>query len=239
MKKGIKVLIILLIFIGIVGMWLLKNYDSLFKTDILEVNEVLLENEKETLQNNIEINEEVKIEEVEIKEESTEEVIEGEDKKDIKQDTEEVVDEEKVQDIDAYPNQNAEEVEVEQPIVEIERKPEINLDDPNFELVANLLDLEALKQYNLPILIDFGAEGCIPCQMMYPTLEELNEELRGKAIVKFIDVWEYPEAANGFEFSLIPTQYFFDKEGNQYMEHTGILNKDNILTILKEMGMEE
>ena len=45
--------------------------------------------------------------------------------------------------------------------------------------------------------MDFGADGCMPCKMMEPTLHELNSELRGNAIIKFIDVWQYPEAAEG------------------------------------------
>ena len=103
----------------------------------------------------------------------------------------------------------------------------------------NSLDLETLKAYKLPILIDFGSEGCMPCKMMEPDLKAANSELRGKAIIKFIDVWEYPEAAAGFNFSLIPTQFYFDKEGNLQGSHTGALTKDEIVSIMKEMGMEE
>jgi len=96
-----------------------------------------------------------------------------------------------------------------------------------------------LKSYGLPILLDFGAKWCGPCQKMHPILEELNNELRGKAIIKYIDIDEYPEATKGFKFNLIPTQYFITKEGEVYKTHTGILTKNGVLEILKEMGMEE
>ena len=48
---------------------------------------------------------------------------------------------------------------------------------------------------------------------------------------------EYPEIADGFNFALIPTQYFITKDGEIYKTHTGILSKEDAINILKEMGM--
>jgi len=135
-------------------------------------------------------------------------------------------------------------------------------DNPDFELDTTELDLEQLKSYGLPIIIDFGSDSCIPCQEMAPVLKELNAELRGKAIVKFVDVWKYPELAEGYPISVIPTQLFFDKDGKPYtpsdpegmgmtlyqtkdtMEHVftaheGGVTKKQLLDALSEMGMEE
>ena len=53
--------------------------------------------------------------------------------------------------------------------------------------VIEALDLEKLKSYGLPIVIDFGADSCIPCKEMAPVLKELNEDFQGKAIIKFVD----------------------------------------------------
>ena len=79
------------------------------------------------------------------------------------------------------------------------------LADPNqlladFSLHASSIDLEKLKSFGLPILIDFGADSCIPCKKMAPVLAELNRKYQGKVIIKFVDVWKYPEAAKGFPF---------------------------------------
>lgn len=115
----------------------------------------------------------------------------------------------------------------------------IDKNDPNFELSTPSFDIETLKTYELPILLDFGAKWCGPCQRMHPVLEELNSEFRGKAIVKYIDIDKYPEATKGFNFTLIPTQYFITKEGEVYKTHTGIISKEDVIDILKEMGMEE
>ncbi|MDD4047477.1 MAG: thioredoxin family protein [Clostridia bacterium] len=127
--------------------------------------------------------------------------------------------------------------------------------------VTEEIDLDNLKSYGLPIILDFGADSCIPCKKMAPVLKELNEELRGKVIVKFVDVWKYQSLAADYPLSLIPTQVFFDSSGNPYnpkdaetmqmkfhytednsehifTTHEGGMTKDQLLTVLKEMGME-
>lgn len=125
--------------------------------------------------------------------------------------------------------------------------------------VTNNLDMEQLKSCGLPIIIDFGADSCDACKEMAPVLEELNESLRGKAIIKFVDVWKYQEVGKDFPIQVIPTQFFFDKDGNPYSPsddvginftkysrndnnehvytvHEGGLTKDQFLAILEELG---
>jgi thioredoxin 1 len=143
-----------------------------------------------------------------------------------------------------------------------DKAPIIPDDNPSFVLhVTDSLDLDKLKSYGLPIIIDFGADSCIPCKEMAPVLKELNEELRGKVIIKFVDVWKYKSLAKDYPISLIPTQVFFDKDGKPYAPpnpetsqmqiynskdtnkhilttHEGGMTKKEILAVLKEMGVE-
>ena len=142
------------------------------------------------------------------------------------------------------------------------KTPIVKEDNPSFALhVTDSLDLEELKSYGLPIMIDFGADSCIPCKEMAPVLVELNKELRGKAIIKFVDVWKYQSVGEGYPISVIPTQVFFDKEGKPYTpkdleasqmqiyslketkehvftSHEGGMTKEQILAVFKEMGVE-
>ena len=115
---------------------------------------------------------------------------------------------------------------------------EIDKNDPNFELSTPSFDIETLKTYELPIILDFGAEWCNPCKRMHPVLEELNSELRGRAIIKYIDIDKYPEATKGFNFTLIPTQYFITKDGEIYKSHTGFILKEDVIKILNDMEMK-
>jgi len=134
--------------------------------------------------------------------------------------------------------------------------------NPDFSLhVVEEINLERLKSYGLPIIIDFGADSCIPCKEMAPVLKELNEELQGKAIVRFVDVWKNPNLAQGYPLSVIPTQILIDAGGKPYTPkspealplrmyslqstnehvfttHEGGITKDQLLAVLKEMGMK-
>ena len=86
----------------------------------------------------------------------------------------------------------------------------------DFVLEATSIDLETLQSYGLPIIIDFGADSCIPCKEMAPVLKKLNEEMQDKAIIKFVDVWKYADAAADFPVQVIPTQVIYTAEGKPY-----------------------
>jgi len=130
-----------------------------------------------------------------------------------------------------------------------------------FALEATAIDLEQLKSYGLPIVIDFGADSCVPCKEMAPVLKKLNKEMQGKAIIKFVDVWKNKNAATNFPVDLIPTQLYFDKNGNPfvprdpeamqmmlystkdtnkhvYTAHQGGMTEAQLRAVLKEMGVE-
>jgi len=87
----------------------------------------------------------------------------------------------------------------------------------DFVLEATLIDLDALKEYNLPIIIDFGADSCIPCKEMAPVLKTLNAEMQGKAIIKFVDVWKNGDTAKDFPIQVIPTQVLINADGTPYV----------------------
>jgi len=88
-------------------------------------------------------------------------------------------------------------------------------------------------------MVDLGATACIPCKMMAPIIEELAAEYRGKAAIIFIDVWQNPDEAKKFKVSMIPTQIFFDRTGNEIYRHSGFLDKKTIVTQLAQMGVAQ
>lgn len=135
-------------------------------------------------------------------------------------------------------------------------------DSPDYALAADdNINLKKLKSYGLPIIIEFGAEWCGPCQIMAPIIEELNKELRGKAIVKYYDTDKNQTFAQNYNFQYIPTQLFIQADGTPFnpsdaaereietyndpqtgehlfTTHTGTLTKQELMDILKEMGMK-
>lgn len=88
-----------------------------------------------------------------------------------------------------------------------------------------------------PILVDFGANSCIPCRQMRPILKEITTEYSEKAKILVIDVYKYQKLAQEYKIMLIPTLIFFDLKGKEAFRHVGPLEKEKIVTKLKEIGM--
>lgn len=105
-------------------------------------------------------------------------------------------------------------------------------------LVAEAPAAPSASQPALPRLVDLGSTTCIPCKEMAPILEELKAELAGVVEVEFIDINVNFEAANTYGITVIPTQIFFDAQGNEVTRHEGFMAKADILAQLAQMGIK-
>ena len=81
----------------------------------------------------------------------------------------------------------------------------------------------------VPVLVDFYADWCRPCQMLAPVLEEVARETPHAKIVK-VNVDENPELAAQYNVAAIPSLLVF-KDGEVAAERTGVARKAD----LKEM----
>jgi len=90
----------------------------------------------------------------------------------------------------------------------------------------------------LPLLLDLGAGKCIPCKMMTPILASLKADYAGKMNVVFVDVWVDPDAGRKYGVEMIPTQIFYDAEGNELFRHAGLYSREDILKKWKELGVD-
>ena len=88
-----------------------------------------------------------------------------------------------------------------------------------------------------PILVDFGANSCVPCRQMRPILKEITTEYSEKAKILVIDVYKYQKLAQEYKIMLIPTLIFFDLKGKEAFRHVGPLEKEKIVAKLKEIGL--
>ncbi len=88
--------------------------------------------------------------------------------------------------------------------------------------------------------IELGSIKCIPCKMMQPIMEEVEEEYKGQVKVVFYDVWTSEEKpyAQKYGIRVIPTQVFLDKDGKEYFRHEGFFAKDELIKVLKKQGVE-
>ncbi len=90
----------------------------------------------------------------------------------------------------------------------------------------------------MPRVVDLGADKCIPCKKLAPILDELKKEYAGRVTVEFIDVWKNPKAGEPFKIRLIPTQVFFDADGNEVWRHEGFLPKEDFIAKFVELGVK-
>lgn len=87
-----------------------------------------------------------------------------------------------------------------------------------------------------PMLVDLGADECVPCKLMKPILDNLTEEYAGRMDVIFIDVWKNREQAARFNVRMIPTQIFYDEKGKELYRRVGFIGKDDILATWQQLG---
>ena len=83
------------------------------------------------------------------------------------------------------------------------------------------------------VLIDFFAEWCMPCTMMSPVIEELNEKFKGKIKIGKVDISENQEIAEKFGVSSIPTFIIF-KDGKIVKQFSGLTSSEDFTDILNE-----
>lgn len=76
-----------------------------------------------------------------------------------------------------------------------------------------------------PVMIKFGASWCGPCRTLAPTIEELEKEYEGKALVGDVDVAEEENLAGNFGIRNVPTILFFDKNGQRVDKCVGLASK--------------
>jgi thioredoxin 1 len=87
-------------------------------------------------------------------------------------------------------------------------------------------------------MVDLGAKKCIPCKMMAPILAKLEKDYQGKAAIIFLDVWEDSSPAKRFGIRAIPTQIFFNKQGEEVYRHEGFMSEKAIIKKLAELGVK-
>lgn len=90
---------------------------------------------------------------------------------------------------------------------------------------------EEVLDSKVPVLVDFWATWCGPCQMVLPIIEELADEVKDAKICK-VNVDEQMELAKEYRVMSIPTFIVF-KNGEKVKSAMGAKSKEEILDLLK------
>jgi len=88
-----------------------------------------------------------------------------------------------------------------------------------------------------PTLVEFGATGCVPCDMMQPVLENLRKKYQDRLNIVFVHLGEEQILGARYGITSIPVQAFFDPSGKEFFRHTGFFAQVEVEKKLVEMGV--
>ena len=74
--------------------------------------------------------------------------------------------------------------------------------------IENKTEFDQLMNQSKPILLDFYADWCGPCQTLLPTVDKLSQEFEGSVEVRKINVDQNKELAREFKVRSIPALFF-------------------------------
>jgi thioredoxin 1 len=101
---------------------------------------------------------------------------------------------------------------------------EVTITKDNFE--------SEVTNSDVPVLLDFWADWCMPCKMVAPVLEELDGEYNGKIKIGKVDVDSQAELASKYNIVSIPTLLLM-KNGDVVKQQVGAVPKPQIEDMIK------
>ena len=83
-------------------------------------------------------------------------------------------------------------------------------------------------------LIDFWATWCGPCRMLGPIIDQVADEIGGKAVVGKVDIDENNDLAAEYGIRTVPTILIF-KNGKMEKQFTGVQDKTKLVNAINDL----
>ncbi len=103
---------------------------------------------------------------------------------------------------------------------------DVTMTDANFD--------EQVLKNDKPVLVDFWAVWCGPCQVQGPIVEDIANSLGDKVVVGKLNVDENPGVAQKYGIMSIPTIMIF-KGGTVVKQFIGVQSKETLMGELNKL----
>lgn len=100
------------------------------------------------------------------------------------------------------------------------------LTDQNFD--------QSVLNSDIPVIVDFGADWCVPCKKIEPILHDIAEEYHGVIRVVEVNVDNFPQLAMKYGVRSVPSILFF--KGGQVIDQViGSVTKNTMLKKVQDI----
>ena len=117
----------------------------------------------------------------------------------------------------------------------IESQPEQTAESDDIAEEGFAIRDNAFIPDSLPMIVDFNATWCPPCQKFKPIFEEAKEKYVGQAIFLSVDTDKYPDLARMYEVESIPTVVFIMPGGGLQGKQVGFLSAEQFDTFINQL----
>jgi thioredoxin len=93
---------------------------------------------------------------------------------------------------------------------------------------------EMLSQADVPVLVDFYATWCGPCQIMASVLEQVRLQMRDRVQIVKIDTDKYPQLASQYQIHALPTLVLF-QNGRAVQRIEGVVQAPELVQYLESL----
>ena len=83
-----------------------------------------------------------------------------------------------------------------------------------------------------PVLVDFYADWCGPCQTMMPILKDVKDTLGESVSILKINIDKNQSIATRFQVRGVPT-FMLYKNGKQVWRQSGLIQKNELIQLIK------
>lgn len=94
-------------------------------------------------------------------------------------------------------------------------------------------NFNAIIQGEIPVLIDFHADWCGPCQTLAPVLADVKKDFGDQLKIVKIDVDKNQPLAANFQVRGVPTMILF-KNGEQVWRQSGLLSRSDLTSVINQ-----